>query len=401
MWLTGFDAPSCSTLYLDKPMRGHTLMQTIARANRVYGDKVNGLIVDYANVFAELEKALAIYSGGAGGGGQPPVKDKAELIAALRAALAEVTEFCRKQNVDLAAVQREPAQHFVAAVERLVVSDPVKEEFLGHNRDVQRLYKAVMPDPVIPELAPQAQVVAQLAKAIRAQDDPVDITQVLEEISKTLDDSIAAEPSVEPGEATRQVDLSRIDFTALQKKFEASKTKNMEARKLRALIERKLSSLIRLNPGRMDFLERFRKMIDEYNRGALSIEDLFEELVQLSQELNAEEQRHVREQLSEEELAVFDLLTRPGPDLDDAEEANVKSVCRELLAKLKTERLVLAWRERRTTRAAVRVEIEKMLDNGLPEKYTSELFEQKCGVLFQHVLEKYPDQGKSVYGEAG
>lgn len=64
---TGFDAPSCSTMYLDKPMRGHTLMQTIARANRVFGDKVHGLIVDYANVFEELEKALAIYGSGKGG----------------------------------------------------------------------------------------------------------------------------------------------------------------------------------------------------------------------------------------------------------------------------------------------------------------------------------------------
>ncbi len=400
MWLTGFDAPSCSTVYLDKPMRGHTLMQTIARANRVFGDKVNGLIVDYANVFAELEKALAIYGSGERGG-HVPVKDKRELIEALRAALEDAAEFCRKQNVDLAAVRREPATHFIAAVERLVKTDPVKEEFLSHNRDVQRLYKAVMPDPVIPELAPQAQVLQELAKATRAEEEPVGITKVLEDIGKVLDGSIVAEPSVELGEEAKQVDLSRVDFAALVKKFSASKTKNLEARKLRALIERKLNTLIRLNPGRMDFMERFRKMIEEYNQGALSIEKLFEELVKLSRELNAEEERHVRENLSEEELAVFDLLTRPGPELDKDEVKTVKAVCRELLAKLKTERLVLAWRERRTTRAAVRIEIEKMLDAGLPEKYTSDLFEQKCGALFQHMLEKYPDENKSVYMEAG
>ena len=67
MWLTGFDAPSCSTVYLDKPMRNHTLMQTIARANRVFPGKHSGVIVDYANVFASLEKALAIYGAGKGG----------------------------------------------------------------------------------------------------------------------------------------------------------------------------------------------------------------------------------------------------------------------------------------------------------------------------------------------
>ena len=109
----------------------------------------------------------------------------------------------------------------------------------------------------------------------------------------------------------------------------------------------------------------------------------------------------MREQISEEELAVFDILTRPGSDLTPMEIETIKKVCKDLLAKLKTEKLVLAWRAKRTTRAAVRVEIEKMLDSGLPEKYTTELFETKCGALFQHVLEKYPDQGASVYGEAG
>ena len=186
----------------------------------------------------------------------------------------------------------------------------------------------------------------------------------------------------------------------LEKKFAQSKTKNIEAQQLRALIERKLDNMIRLNASRYDFLDRFQKMIEEYNNGAMSIEQLFEELVSISKDLNEEEQRHVRENVSEEQLAIFDILTRPGPDLDTKEIESIKKVCKELLGKLKTELLVLAWRNKRTTRAAVRVEIEKMLDDGLPEKYTAELFEQKCGVLFQHVLEKYPDEGQSVYSGA-
>lgn len=396
MWLTGFDAPSCSTLYLDKPMRGHTLMQTIARANRVYGDKVNGLIVDYANVFEELEKALAIYGSGKGGG-EMPVKNKTELIEALKIALEQVKEFCRKQNVDLDAVTNEPAKHFVGAVEQLVKTDPVKDEFLANARDIEKLYKAVMPDPIIPTLAPKAQVIAELAKAVRATKDPVNITEVLGEIEKTLDGAIVAEPHVEPGKKGKTVDLGQIDFEVLEKKFAKSKTKNTESQQLRALIERKLNKMIRLNATRYDFLDRFQKMIEEYNSGALSIEQFFKELVSLSRDLNDEESRHVREQISEEELAVFDILTRPGPDLDPREVETIKKVCKDMLAKLKTELLVLAWRNKRTTRAKVRVEIEKMLDAGLPENYTADLFEQKCGAIFQHVLEKYPDQNQSVY----
>ncbi len=92
--MTGFDVPSCSTIYLDKPLRNHTLMQTIARANRVFGDKVNGLIVDYVGVFRDLQKALAIYAGGGTGGGRTPVQEKKALIAMLQKAIAEVADAC-------------------------------------------------------------------------------------------------------------------------------------------------------------------------------------------------------------------------------------------------------------------------------------------------------------------
>ncbi|MCF7673724.1 MAG: type I restriction endonuclease subunit R [Akkermansiaceae bacterium] len=399
MWLTGFDVPSCSTLYLDKPMRGHTLMQTIARANRVYGDKVNGLIVDYANVFQELEKALAIYGAGTGGG-EMPVKDKTELVAALKIALEQVMEFCRKQNVDLIAVLK-VSKCFIPAVNQLLRTDEVRDSFLGQANDVARLYKAVMPDPIIPELAPTAQLIAELAEAVRAQKDAVNITEVMGKISEVLDQSIVTEAQKKPGAEAKTIDLSKIDFDVLEKKFAKTPNKNIEAQRLRALIERKLDNLIRLNASRYDFLDRFQKMIEAYNSGALSIEELFAELVTFTKALSEEEERHVRENISEEELAVFDILTRPGPDLTPQESEAIKKVCKDLLAKLKTEKLVLAWRTKRTTRAAVRVEIEKMLDSGLPEKYTTELFETKCGALFQHVLEKYPDQGDSVYAETG
>lgn len=123
-------------------------------------------------------------------------------------------------------------------------------------------------------------------------------------------------------------------------------------------------------------------MIEAYNSGALSIEQWFSELVTLTKDLSEEEQRHLRENVSEEELAVFDILTRPGPDLTPVEIEAIKKVCKDLLARLKTELLVLAWREKRTSRAKVRVEIEKMLEDGLPPNYTVDLYEAKCGALF-------------------
>ncbi len=399
MWLTGFDAPSCSTLYLDRPMRGHTLMQTIARTNRVYGEKANGLIVDYANVFAELEKALAIYGAASGSDVEMPVQDKSELIATLRKALSQITAFCRSHDVDLQKVERDPAKHFATAVNQLVSNDEVKDAFLLQSNQVQRLYKAVMPDPVIPDLAPTCQLIWEFAHSIRAQKEKVSVAKVMDDIESTLDGSIVAEPTLSPGEETQTVDLSQIDFEALQKKLARSPNKNSEAQKLRALIEQKLDKLIRLNASRYDFLDRFQKMIEERNNGTVATEQFLQNLIGFTQALSEEEQRHMRENLTEEELAVFDILTRPGPDLSTKETGIIKRICKDLLARLKTEKLVLDWRKRRTSRAAVRVEIEKMLDDGLPEKYTVELFEEKCGALFQHVLEKYPQANESVYAE--
>ena len=107
MWLTGFDAPSCSTLYLDKPMRNHTLMQTIARANRMFRDKVNGLIVDYVGVFRNLQKALAIYGAGSGGktrGGDTPVEDKAAVFASLAKHMSD-------NGISLESIVQRPGQN--------------------------------------------------------------------------------------------------------------------------------------------------------------------------------------------------------------------------------------------------------------------------------------------------
>jgi len=294
-------------------------------------------------------------------------------------------------------VEAEPTKHLRIAVDRLARLDAVKDDYLGQANDIERLYKAIMPDPIIPDLAPRCQVIQELAKALRALKEPVDVTAVIEAIEAKLDDSIVAEPGLATGESASTIDLSKVDFDALEKKFAKSKTKNSEAVKLRALIERKLKNLIRFNASRYDFLERFEKMVEEYNKGSVTIEEFFEHLVKFSSELNEEETRHMREQLSEEELAAFDILTRPGPDLTQKEVDEIKKVCRDLLAKLKTEKLVLNWRNKRTSRAGVRIEIEKMLDAGLPEAYTSELFEQKCGALFQHVLEKYPEPHTNIY----
>jgi type I restriction enzyme R subunit len=403
MWMTGFDVPSCSTLYLDKPMRNHTLMQTIARANRVYPGKVSGLIVDYAGVFRNLERALAIY--GAGGGGDKPVEDKAALVAALRQALGETRGLCQEQGVNLAAIQTADGFARVGllddAVEALVASEEIKRRYLDLANAVQRLYKAVLPDPAAREFAVEVTPMQVIADKIRALIPPADISLVMQQVEGLLDRSIATEGYIirevsPPYGDEHWIDLSNIDFEKLAEKFKTGRKRTMNE-KLKGAVAQKLMAMVRLNRTRMDYLERFQAMIDAYNAGSLNAEEFFQQLVAFARSLNEEEQRSVGEQLNEEELALFDLLTKPQIEMSDADREKVKATARELLSTLKAGKLVLDWRKRQQARAEVRVTIEKLLDQGLPKVYTPELFEQKTTAVFQHVYDAYYGAGRSVY----
>ncbi|OYV31920.1 MAG: deoxyribonuclease HsdR [Thiomonas sp. 20-64-9] len=400
MWLTGFDAPSCSTVYLDKPMRNHTLMQTIARANRVFPGKHSGVIVDYANVFASLEKALAIY--GAGKDGKSPVQDKQRLVKDLRQAVADATAFCAAHGVNLDAIEAldagsmERLQRIHDGMNALISPDPLRSAFFGHERLVSTLYRAVKPDPAALEFAARVAGLSTLAETIRAKlnPNPPDITEVMGQIAGLLDASIIGHDIREQGPAP--LDLSKINFEALAQRFKQSKQKNTDIEVLKAAIRAKLEKMIQLNRTRADFAEKFEALIESYNAGSRSIEELFEELVKLSNSLSVEEERHVREHMSEEELVIFDILTRPAPELSPDERAEVKKVARDLLSKLKGL-LVLNWRQKLTARSQLKLLIEDTLDTGLPRAYTPQIYEQKCAAVFEHVYESYPERDVGVY----
>jgi type I restriction enzyme R subunit len=403
MWMTGFDAPSCSTMYLDKPLRNHTLMQTIARANRVFPGKHSGVIVDYANVFASLEKALAIY--GAGKDGKNPVRDKQKLVEELRKAVAAAVLFCANRGVILAAIEQLPTgsmerlQRMDEAVNALISPDPLRREFFGHERLVSTLYGAVKPDPAALEFAGRVACVAAIADAIRTKlnPNPADISGVMGGINKLLDASITGVGM--PAKPAPVMDLSKIDFEALRRRFKESKHRNTDLEVLKAAILAQLEKLIRLNKTRTDFQQQFEELVESYNAGSRNIEELFEELVKLSRNLSAEQQRHVRENMTEEELVIFDILTRPAPELDADERREVKKVAKLLLERIKTL-LVLDWRKRQSSRARVEDAIKDQLDTGLPRVYSPELYQKKCSAVFEHFYEAYADQGANIYAAA-
>lgn len=400
MWITGFDVPTCSTLYLDKPMKNHTLMQTIARANRVAPGKTAGLIVDYVGIFRNLEKALAIYAQPSRPGASP-IHDKAALVEQLKALLTEAEGFCQARGIVLADIAAaDPSQRLPLlndAVDILIGKDEDKKAFLQLANNVARVFKAILPDTAANEFAPLAVLVAYLGAMIKALTPAADIAGVMGDIETLLNDSIATEgyrigatPKAEP-----LIDLSKVDFEKLQQKF-AEGRKRTEMEKLKGQIQQKLNELVRLNHNRIDFQEKFQQLIEAYNSGSRNLEDFFKELVTFTQQLTEEEKRAQREGLTEEQLAVFDILTRPDPVLTDKEKDEVKKVAKELLTQLKANKLVLDWRKKPQSTALVRKTIRDAI-NGLPAPYTMDIKKAKADLTYCHIYDSYFGPDQSIY----
>ena len=406
MWMTGFDVPSCSTIYLDKPQRNHTLMQTIARANRVFGDKNNGLIVDYIGVFRDLEKALAIYATGTDAEGETPIADKSKLVEKLRKAIAEISEFSEGLGIDLMAAQTDEALQNISyindAMERILINDETKRSYLQHATHVTKLYKAILPDSCAHEFTRICQLISIIAQKIRNLTPPTDISGVMTEVESLLDRSIAPEgyriqiPS--DSYDMNQVDLSQIDFEQLSEQFN-TEHKRVEAERLRGAINAKLTAMIRLNRSRMDYQQKFEQMIAAYNAGTVGVDNFVEELFNFANALHQEDQRASTEEFTEEELAVFDLLTQHEPHLTVPERDEVKTAVRKLLQRLKQEKLGLDWRKRTQSTAEVKETVSNILDDELPAPYTPELFGQKSEAVYQHIYDSYYGEGKSIYAE--
>lgn len=235
--------------------------------------------------------------------------------------------------------------------------------------------------------------------SIRNLDPEVDISEVMDDVTRILDESITARSFVIPDrEDEEPVDLSRVNFEELKKRFEQGR-RHTEADRLRGRLNSKVKEMVRLNRTRTDYQERLQRLIDNYNSGSLNVDLFFNELMRMAQDLTEEEQRSISEGLTEEELAVFDLLTRPDISLAEKEKDEVKSISRGLLNTLKKEKLVLDWRKRQQARASVRVAVEEQLDQ-LPETYSEDVYWKKCDEVYQHIYDHYYGQGKSVYDEA-
>lgn len=404
MWLTGFDVPSLSTLYLDKPLKAHTLMQAIARANRVYEGKENGLIIDYCGILKSLRKALATFAGadGSSTGGEDggrekdPVEPQENGIAQLQEALVLVRGFLSDLGYRLERITETTGFDRNAAIaeakEAINVNDEGRKKFELMARQVFGKFKACLTLPEVNEYRADNAAVNIIYKSLQEDRDAADISDIIRQLHEVIAPAIAPRSDL-PAGASKTYDISRIDFERLRKEFDKVKRKKSVTQDLRQAIEKKLAAMLAKNPLRANFQERFEEIVAEYNaeKDRVTIETTFEALMRLVQDLDEEEMRAVREGLDEDTLALFDLLKKES--LDKQEIDRLKKVATGLYDLIEAKRKEMQdWRVKEGTRDAIRQSIHDFLfadATGLPESYTADEIGIKSHVVFEHVYRMY------------
>jgi len=410
MWITGFDAPCVSTIYLDKPIKGHTLMQTIARANRVYDDeKENGLIVDYGNVYKQLEKAYSVYGeGGRGNQGSStnhgnPIEKLEAMTVELEKAIHEVQDFLQEVQFDLdSLINAESAliklKKIKLATNAVCLNETTRTQFEVAARDVFRKYKALYPEEQVQPFTRLYNAIEAIYGQLNQKTKSADITDVMQRLQQEVNMSISLVKN--EVRETDFVDLNTLDFDKLRAAFSKSNNKNAVVFDLQHAIEKKLEQMVQENPIRMEFYDKYKAIVNEYNAGKdiQAVQKAFDDLNKFMEgDLSPEMQRAMVEGLDEETLAIYDLLRKP--QLTAKEEMAVKSVAKQTLTTLKAEKLKIErWRESEQVSSQVQVIISDALEYLPAEPYPDEVLADMSLVVFQHVYSHYQGGGLSSYG---
>lgn len=399
MWLTGFDVKCLSCLYLDKPLKAHTLMQTIARANRVAEGKSNGLIIDYIGIVKALRKALADYTANAGGlGGADPTVDKEKLIARIGDTVAKTETFLSERKIDLglliAAEGFAKLSYLQDAANAVCGSIEDKKSFSTYASELKRLMKYADRDDVTGHMRRQCEAIAAIYGMLQKKRKHTDTTDLMVEINAIINDYVEIELQ-QPNAITAppRFDISAIDFDLLRREFAKTRRKNLLMRDLDETIRRQLDKMVFANPKRVDYYERYREIIQSYNgeQNRATIEKTFLDLMDLADRMSREEQRYAREGFaSDEELSLYDMLFRD--DLSKNDIKKLKTAASDLLRKIKTKISELDhWTDKQETRAVVDTLIRDVLWETLPECYNNDDITEYREKVYEYVFTRYKE----------
>lgn len=401
MWLTGFDVKSLSCLYLDKPLKAHSLMQAIARANRVDEGKSNGLVIDYIGIVKALKKALADYTGSRGSGGEDPTVDKQKLLSRIAELIEIIRDFLKKHGVIMDTLVKSIPDTFdrleliQQAANAMCETLEIKKTFQTYANELFRLMKYVNREDVDDKARSDKDAIKAIYDELQKKRKHADNTGLMVEINKIVNEYIIIHDS-DTGDVKpeKTIDISKIDFERLSREFTKAKKRNLMMKDLEELMEERLEQMLESNPSRVDYYERYQAIIDEYNQDQdkANIERTFEELMKLAEDLNTEQQRYIREGFdNEEELALFDMLFSDNLSAKDIK--IIKTVCRDLLASIKDKIVALDhWTDKPNTTAEVSNLIRDTLWNKLPEVYT----DKSIDTYRQHIFEYFYLRHKEV-----
>ena len=427
MWLTGFDVPSLATLYMDKPMQGHNLMQAIARANRVYEGKNNGLLIDYNGILSSLREALAKYAKPdallgdeeEAKAGVMPYKD----LDQLRDAYAEAIQTCQDHLISLGfdlqhLIQAEGFDKLAcldkdnqdSAVNAVCTNDESLARFTVMAQDVFKKKQALITEPALTApFQPQHDAIDAIYDQIHQQQAFAgDLNAVLRSLHGVVSEFVTVESSSQaPGaESGKLYNISAIDFDRLKVEFQQTPTKNIQVQTLKEAVEQQLRRMLRQNPTRVDLYTHYQAIVERYNQETdrATIEKTFEELLKLVETLSEEDSRAVREGLTEEYLAVFDLLCQQKNNLSTKARNKVKEVAHNLIEAIKVELQKLDnWRDKETTKAQIETFVYNYLyseETGLPvEAYGEPEIKPLANVIFLHIYQQYASGSQNLYSD--
>lgn len=398
--MTGFDVKCLSCLYLDKPLRAHTLMQTIARANRVSEGKSNGLIIDYIGIVKALREALADYTANKNGyNGADPTVDKDKLIARIIEIIGETNDFLSDYGFSLKALVEAPKGTFEQlaliqdATNAMCETLEIKKTYQTYASELLRLMKYVDRDDVDSEIRAYKDAIKAIYDALQKKRKHSDNTDLMVEINGIVNDYVKIEPKDEALVPSKRFDISSINFELLSREFAKKKRQNLLIKDLKALIEARLDSMLHENPGRIDYMERYQQIIEAYNgeQDQATIEKTFMDLMDLASQMDEEQRRYSREGFnSDEELALYDLLFSEKLSKEDIKA--IKKVSIDLLAKIKAKIAELDhWTDKQETKAAVDNLIRDTLWESLPACYNEVSISEYRQKIYEYVYLRYKE----------
>ena len=398
MWLTGFDVKCLSCLYLDKPLKAHTLMQTIARANRVAAGKSNGLIVDYIGIVKALRKALADYTANiAGQSGADPTIDKQELITRILDTISAAKDYLLRFHFYLhkliEAKDFEKLELLKEAANAVSGTLEERKQFQTYVTELIRLMNYVDRQDITSENRKEYEALVAIFHQLQKKRKNASNTDLMVEINHIISEYVEVDVPQEGLVPSRRFDISKIDFALLQKEFARTKKRNLMLKDLDELIQERLNKLLFSNSQRINYYERYQKIIEDYNskQNQATIEKTFMDLMDLAKSMDQEEQRYAREGFSsDEELSLYDLLF--SETLTKQEIQQIKRVAVDLLAKVKAKIAELDhWRDKEETKATVDNLIRDTLWSELPNCYDEISISTCRQKIYEYVYVRYPD----------